>query len=234
VNLRRKSLKALALEQNLLRKNKIILTYLIIFVAIFLLIRVVFKKHSPTNQPYQWVRTRDVYENPFYGIRITKKDSWLRYKTPYPFIDKINMSWQLGTLTPFFSAKTDLIEFNKIGDDSNKVAYFMISAVEDLRGKYYGKTSERYARFAMESLMSLEKVWLEKADISTAEIGGMSGAKAHFFYQGPDGKGAEAEMYCFIQNEKGYNVIYFAQKSDFDKYYEDAKAMFQSFHFTSQ
>lgn len=188
--------------------------------------------HSHAQGHYRWLRGGNTYKNTFYGLQITKKDEWLRYKEGNPIGKQVFISRLFGNPALFLFPKKNLIEFHRLEKSENPDAIFFIGPIDDLKDKSYGHSLNSYAHAYLESVIAPKKMWVKKGQIAPTEINGVPCAKANVSYEIQKIGELEGEIYFFIRDNKGFNVTYTAHPSEFMKYRNEAIEMIQSIRFS--
>ena len=190
---------------------------------------------SHFQAPFQWSREANTYTNTYYGLQITKQEGWLRYTDDNISLEKrIFLSRLFGSGTPLLFAKRNLIEFHKLSDAGKSNAIITIGPVDDLKGKWYGRSVENYAHVSLEATLAPKKIWLKRSQIKLTELSGRPCAKLRTSYEIPKIGELENQFYFFIKDKKGFHIGYFAKPSEFDKYHDEAAQMIQSIRFSEQ
>lgn len=185
---------------------------------------------SFVEAPYECTRKGSTYTNPYYGFQITEKDGWLRSVNGSSLGSRFVLGRLFDNPAPLLSSKRELLVFHKIGKKQHPEAVVNIAPVDHLKGKYYGRSLEIYARASLESIMAT-KMRVNEGQIKVMDINGRPCAKVRVSLKVPDMGDMEAEYYFFINDGKGFAVGYMAIPSKFEQNRDEAMAIIQSFRF---
>jgi len=210
-------------------KKHFFLFVVLVLLAIALIVGYL-KWLSFSQTPYEWTREGDVYTNAHYGLQITKKDGWLRSVEGPSLESRFFLSRLFDNPSPLLFSKRNLMEFHEIGGSQRPDAVIVMGPVDDLKGKYYGRSPRDYARATLGS-MAATKMRLNKAEFSMTDINGTPCAMVRSAIEIRELGEIENEYYFLISGVKGFNIVYSAVPSKFGQHLDEAREIVRSIHF---
>jgi len=210
-------------------KKKLVIFSVSILIGIILVVGYV-KWQAYAQAPYVWIREGNTYTNACYGLQITRTEGWLRYQDDESLGSRYFSSRMFHNPALLLFPKRNLIEFRKIGEDLKPEASVLISPVDDLKGKFYGRSPLSYARFSLGTVIASQSS-LKKGDVELTELNGEPSARSRISINVLGAGEVESECYFFVNNGMGFSLGYSSTPSKFNRYRSEAVKIVQSFRF---